>query len=179
MLRLGLMGKTTPPKGFSSRLRRMMLPTLPVLALAPKTATDCGRNNESSEERSIVMQPILFVWPRAVGLARDRELCTRRARPRYPTRYVEAWSNRTDAIKAAPEGVAQLNMGFDGGTGFSFRFAIFSDLSTRWNRLDAQHRAGRLANDRFGHTAHQQPAQSCSAVRAHDDHVAIGLLRGA
>src|SRR5579884_662101 len=49
------MGKTTPPKGFSSRLCIRMLPTLPGVALAPKTATDCGRNSGSSEECSALM----------------------------------------------------------------------------------------------------------------------------
>src|SRR5579884_1737119 len=67
MLRLGLMGKTTPPKGFSSRLRIRMLPTLPGLALAPKTATECGRNSGSSEECSTFIR-----CPSSVRLRRDR-----------------------------------------------------------------------------------------------------------
>src|SRR5438309_10351855 len=43
--RLGLMGKTVPPKGLVIRFQRMVRPTLPAVSVAPMTATVRGAKN--------------------------------------------------------------------------------------------------------------------------------------
>ena len=40
--RLGLIGKTVPPKGLLIKFHRTVRPTLPAFSVAPTTATDCG-----------------------------------------------------------------------------------------------------------------------------------------
>ena len=46
--RLGLTGKTVPPKGLLIRFHRMVRPTLPWVSVAPMTATVLGAKMASS-----------------------------------------------------------------------------------------------------------------------------------
>src|SRR6266487_3731426 len=46
--RLGLTGKTVPPKGLEIRFQRMVRPTLPCVSVAPMTATFFGAKIASS-----------------------------------------------------------------------------------------------------------------------------------
>ncbi len=47
LARLGLTGKTVPPKGLVTRFQRIVRPTLPAFSVAPMTATLLGAKNTS------------------------------------------------------------------------------------------------------------------------------------
>ena len=46
LCRLGLIGKTVPPKGLLIRFQRIVRPTLPAVSVAPMTATVFGAKKD-------------------------------------------------------------------------------------------------------------------------------------